>query len=131
MNCFAGCLQMAGTVMTHRMSSLTILVEDWSESSWRQWFLKNLSAWANTFSASIFLPLAAWISTPLWRSWGGEGRGGEGRGGGGEGRGGEGRGGEGKERRGGSEHISLIRRSLFSQLQPCVLTDPDMQPVNR
>ena len=95
MNCLAGCLQMAGTVMTHRISSLTILVEDWSESSWRQWSLKNLRAWANTFNASIFLPLAAWISTPLCRSWGTEGRK-EAGGGGGEERRGRGR--EGEER---------------------------------
>lgn len=69
MNCLAGCLHMAGTVITHLISSFTILVEDWSESSCRQWSLKNRSAWANTNNASIFLPLAAWISTPLWRSW--------------------------------------------------------------
>ncbi len=68
MNCFAGCLHMAGTVITQRMSSLTILVEDWSESSCRQWSLKNRKAWENTFRASIFFPLAAWISTPLCKS---------------------------------------------------------------
>lgn len=69
MNCLAGCLQMAGTVITHLMSSLTILVEDWSDSSCRQWSLKNLNAWENTINASIFFPFAAWISTPLWRSY--------------------------------------------------------------
>ena len=65
MNCFAGCLQMAGTVMTHRMSSFTIRVEDWSESSWRQWFLKKRRAWANTLRASIpFLLLSASLLSP-------------------------------------------------------------------
>ena len=68
MNCFAGCLQMAGTVMTHRMSSLAIRVEDWSESSWRQWSLKKRRACANTSIALSFFPLAAWISRPMCRS---------------------------------------------------------------
>lgn len=72
MNCLAGCLQIAGTVITQRISSLTILVEDWSDSSCKQWSLKNLKACENTFSASIFFPLAAWISTPLCKSWEGQ-----------------------------------------------------------
>ena len=44
MNCFAGCCQIAGTVMTQRMSSFIIRVADWSDNSCRQCFLKNRSA---------------------------------------------------------------------------------------
>ena len=51
MNCLAGAFQMAGTVMTQRMSSVTMVVADWSLSSWTACSWKNLRAWPNTVSA--------------------------------------------------------------------------------
>jgi len=58
---------MAGTVMTQRMSSPTMLVADWSLSSWRAWSRKNLSACANTDSAEYQRPFAARIDVSLFR----------------------------------------------------------------
>jgi len=69
MNCLAGCLQIAGTVTTHVISSSESLAVDWSESSTNTCCLKNRRACANTLRAGYILPLAALISTPLFNSY--------------------------------------------------------------
>jgi hypothetical protein len=73
MNCFAGCFQMAGTVITHRTSSFKILIVDWSLSSWRACSLKNIREWAKTFRAAISFPLLAGMTDfsfkPCKKNW--------------------------------------------------------------
>lgn len=70
MNCFAGALQIAGTVRTHWISSSKISVADWSDSSSKTWSLKNFRVCANTSTALTVFPLAALISVSLLRSCG-------------------------------------------------------------
>ena len=60
---------MAGTDMIQRTSSSTMHVCDWSASSWRAWFRKNLSACANMVSALTVWPLVAASSVSEFRSW--------------------------------------------------------------
>jgi len=68
MNCLAEALQMAGTVMTQRMSSITICVDDWLLSSFSAWSLKNRSACENRVIAANGRPLLARIVVSWFKS---------------------------------------------------------------
>lgn len=69
MNCLAGAFQMAGTVITQRTSSLTMIVADWEESSLRACSLKYRRAKANSCRAGNSCPLLDRIVVSEFSSW--------------------------------------------------------------